>query len=276
VERWPVGFAATGVADAGGVLATTGSTGTAVRIASVTKPIVALTVLVAVEEGTVGLDEAAGPPGSTVRHLLAHTSGLAFDGAGVLAPPGQRRIYSNTGFEVLARHLAGKAAMPFADYLHEAVVEPLGLAATELRGSPAAGVWSTVDDLLAVAREMLRPTLVQAATWLEATTPQFPEVAGVLPGIGRFSPNPWGLGVEIRGTKSPHWTGTANSPRTYGHFGGTGTFLWVDPEARLACVALTDRDFGRWALEAWPAFSDAVLRRHGPAGDLTDPAPAVR
>ena len=156
--------------------------------------------------------------------------------------------------------------MPVEEYLHEAVAEPLGLTATELRGSPAAGVWSTVDDLLAVAREMLRPTLVEPATWHEATTTQFPEAGGVLPGIGRFAPNPWGLGVEIRGTKSPHWTGTSNSPRTYGHFGGTGTFLWVDPDVRLGCVALTDRDFGRWALDAWPSFSDAVLRRHGPAG----------
>jgi CubicO group peptidase (beta-lactamase class C family) len=53
--------------------------------------------------------------------------------------------------------------------------------------------------------------------------------------------------------------GTANSPATFGHFGGSGTFVWVDPVADLALVALTDREYGPWALDAWPAFSDAVL-----------------
>ena len=53
--------------------------------------------------------------------------------------------------------------------------------------------------------------------------------------------------------------GSSNSPRTFGHFGGAGTFLWVDPELALALVVLTDREFGDWALAAWPALSDAVV-----------------
>ena len=44
-----------------------------------------------------------------------------------------------------------------------------------------------------------------------------------------------------------------------GHFGGSGTFVWIDPDAGLALVALTDRTFGAWAIEAWPRFADAVL-----------------
>ena len=59
---------------------------------------------------------------------------------------------------------------------------------------------------------------------------QFPGLVGVLPGFGRMDPNDWGLGFELRDAKSPHWTGARNSPRTFGHFGGSGTFLWVDPE----------------------------------------------
>jgi CubicO group peptidase (beta-lactamase class C family) len=81
----------------------------------------------------------------------------------------------------------------------------------------------------------------------------------VIPGIGRQDPNDWGLGLELKDAKAPHWTGTRNSPRTFGHFGGSGTFLWVDPEADLALVALSDRDFGDWALEAWPRLADEVL-----------------
>ena len=148
--------------------------------------------------------------------------------------------------------------MPFADYLAAGVLQPLGMRA-ELRGSPAADLHGSLDDLLILARELQRPTLVAPETLAEATTVQFPGLAGVLPDFGRFDPNDWGLGFELRDDKSPHWTGSRNSPRTFGHFGGSGTFLWVDPEAGLALGVLTNLDFGDWAKEAWPRLSDAVL-----------------
>ena len=109
------------------------------------------------------------------------------------------------------------------------------------------------------AAELLAPTLISVDTLRAATTVQFPELDGVLPGVGRFRPLDWGLGFEIRDGKAPHWTGRTNSAETFGHFGGTGTFLWVDPVAAVAGVGLTDRDFGPWALDAWPALSDAAL-----------------
>jgi CubicO group peptidase (beta-lactamase class C family) len=258
IEEWGAEHAAAGVVGPEGVRATHGDVGHEYRWASVTKPATALAALVAAEEGVVDLDEPAGPPGSTVRHLLAHASGLPFEGEAPIAEPGKRRIYSNTGFERLAGHVEEAAEMPFVDYLREAVFGPLGLSA-ELRGSPAAGIDGSLDGALRLAHELLRPTLVAPETLAEATTVQFPGLSGVVPGIGRFEPNDWGLGLELRDAKSPHWTGTQNSPGTYGHFGGSGTFLWVDPEAGLGCVALSDRDFDDWALEAWPRFSDAVL-----------------
>jgi CubicO group peptidase (beta-lactamase class C family) len=215
-------------------------------------------VLIAAEEGVVDLDEAAGPPGSTVRHLLAHASGLSFDTGPPIAKPGQRRIYSNTGFEAVAAHVEAAAEMPFEEYLRAAVLEPLGLGA-ELRGSPAAGLTGSLDDLLRFGAELQRPILIAPETLAEATSVQFPGLVGVLPDIGRMEPNDWGLGFELRDAKSPHWTGTRNSPRTFGHFGGSGSFLWVDPEAGLALAELSDLDFGPWALEAWPKLSDAVL-----------------
>ena len=232
------------------------------RWASVTKLTTAVATLVAAEEGVVDLDEPAGPPGSTVRHLLAHASGLPFHGDEPIAEPGKRRIYSNTGFEQLAAHVEAAAEIPFADYLRAAVFEPLEMAA-ELRGSAGADVHGTLGDATRLARELLRPTLVAPETFAEATSVQFPGLGGVLPGIGRWDPNDWGLGFELKDAKNPHWTGTRNSPRTFGHFGGAGTFLWVDPEVDLACVALSDREFDDWALEAWPRLSDAVLRGSG-------------
>lgn len=251
--------AAAGVTGPDGPRALGGDPHWQVGIASVSKLLTGLAALVAVEEGAVELDEPAGPPGATVRHLLAHASGLDFDTDRVRAAPGTRRIYSNVGIERFAEHLAARTGIRFDDYLRQAVLEPLGMRHTELRGSPAHAIHSTVDDLLRLARELLRPTLVAPATLAEATTVQYPPLAGLVPGIGRFDPNPWGLTFELRGHKDPHWTGTRNSPRTFGHFGASGTFLWVDPDAGLACVALTGERFGPWALTAWPRFSDAVL-----------------
>jgi CubicO group peptidase (beta-lactamase class C family) len=258
VDEWGADNAAAGVVGPEGVRALHGPAGQEFRWASVTKPATALATLVAAEEGVVDLDEPAGPPGATMRHLLAHASGLPFDGETPIAEPGKRRIYSNTGFERLAAHVEAAAEIPFPIYLREAVFAPLSMGA-ELRGSAGGDVHGSLDDALKLARELLRPTLVAPETLAEAGTVQFPGLSGVIPGLGRFEPNDWGLGLEIRDAKSPHWTGTRNSPRTYGHFGGSGTFLWVDPEADLACVALSDREFDDWALRAWPRLSDAVL-----------------
>ena len=258
IERWGAGTAAAGVERAEVVVATYGQVDAALPWASVTKILTGVAILVALEEGTIDLDEPAGPPGATLRHLLAHASGLPLDDGEPIAEPGRRRIYSNAGIELAAQLLAERAEMPFADYFAQAVAEPLGLTG-HLAGSPAHGYRGPLGDLLALGRELLRPTLVAPETLAEATTVQFPGLVGVLPGLGRMEPNDWGLTFELRDGKSPHWTGLRNSERTFGHFGASGTFLWVDPDAHVACGVLTDRRFGDWAKEAWPVFSDSVL-----------------
>lgn len=259
IDGWGADMAAAGVARAEGIVATHCPLEREVAWASVTKILTGLAFLVALEEGTVDLDEPAGPPGATLRHLLAHASGLPVDGSQPIAEPGRRRIYSNSGIELAAQQLEERAEMPFSDYFAEAVSRPLGLAG-RLAGSPAHGYRGPLGDLLALGRELLAPTLVAAETLAEATTVQFPDLSGVLPGFGRMEPNDWGLTFELRDDKTPHWTGSQNSELTFGHFGASGTFLWVDPEAGLACGVLTDRPFGDWAKEAWPALSDAILR----------------
>ena len=258
IDTWDVPFAAAGVTRADGVVATRGDTRRVVPLASVSKPITALATLVAAEEGVLDLDEPAGPPGGSVRHLLAHASGLPFEGEAPIAPPGRRRIYSNKGFCVLGKHLAERAEMPVAGYVRAAVVEPLVLD-LDPRGHPGAGMHGSLDDLLALGRELLAPRLVALETHAEMVSVQFPGLDGVLPDFGRFAPLDWGLGVELKGAKAGHWSGARTSPGTFGHFGGSGTFLWVDPERGVACAVLTTRDFGDWAKEAWPRLSDAVL-----------------
>jgi CubicO group peptidase (beta-lactamase class C family) len=281
IARWPVTAAAVGVIGSGpnrGAIDHPTSVGDIDRLypwASVTKPVTALAVLVAVEEGSLDLDEPVGPPGSTVRHLLAHASGLGPEGPTPLSAPGRRRIYSNAGFEWLAAHLAERSGMPFPVYVADGVLSPLAMDATVLPegASPASGLHGPLRDLLRLAHELATPTLVSSATHELATSVAFPGLAGVLPGFGRFDPCDWGLGVEIRGTKHPHWTGDHNAPETFGHFGQSGSFLWVDPVAGLACAGLADRPFGPWAAEEWPRLADAVLADSRSAGPGPGPDP---
>lgn len=258
IDSWGAGHAAAAVVSPSGVVAQRGDAAP-YPWASVTKLATAVAVLIASEQELLALDEPAGPPESTVRHLLAHASGLAFDGDAILAGPGRRRIYSNPGFDVLGAIVAERAGRPFDLVLGDTVLAPLGMTRTVLTGRPSAGLQGPIGDLARFATELLRPTLLDPVDLAEATSVAFPGLAGVVPGVGRFDPCDWGLGFELRDGKAPHWTGTTNSPSTFGHFGGAGTFLWIDPVARLGLAVLTDQDFGPWALDAWPRFSDEVL-----------------
>ncbi|MGH3001488.1 MAG: serine hydrolase domain-containing protein [Gaiellaceae bacterium] len=253
VDGWPCDHVAVGTS--GAVVAQRGDGARTFAWASVTKLATALAMLVAAEEGLVELDEPAGPAGSTFRHLLAHASGLPFDPGAPISRPGRHRIYSNYGFDVAAGLVAERAEMPFAEYFAH-VWTGTGMS---LEGSAGSGVSGTLGDLLELARELQQPRRIASETLAEAASVQFPGLDGVLPGFGRQTPNDWGLGLELRDGKSPHWTGACNSPRTFGHFGRSGTFLWADPVAGIALACLTDLRFGDWAAEAWPRLSDAVL-----------------
>ncbi|HKY47019.1 MAG TPA: serine hydrolase domain-containing protein [Acidimicrobiia bacterium] len=258
IGRWPVPSPAMAVVGREGLRFKYGSFYTVFRWASVTKLFTAYSVLVGIIGGRWTLDDAAGPPGSTVRHLLAHASGLPFEGRTPITPPGRRRIYSNTGFDLLGEFVSEKTGRIFADYLQDSVLGPLGIEA-ELVGRPSEGLVGGVEGMARLAAELLTPTLLDPDLLEQATTVTFPSLPGMLPGVGRFDPLEWGLGFEIKGAKSPHWTGQTNSPETYGHFGGSGAFLWVDPVASIGLCVQTGREFGPWALESWPILSDAVL-----------------
>lgn len=263
--RWPVGVAAAAVVDADQRLVGHGPLDEPLALASLSKPMAAWAILVSVEEGIVTLDDPVGPPGCTLRHLLAHAGGLPFEGDVPVGPVGRSRIYSNAGYDLAAAHIESAAGMPFAAYLRDAVFTPLGMTTAHLRGSAAHGVRASCRDVARFASELLRPRLLAPATAAEACSPQFPDLAGVVPGIGRFVPCSWGLGPEIAGTKHPHWSGGTRSPRSVGHFGGAGTMMLADPDARLGIVALTDRPFGEWAADAvrgWSTLLDSVIGRH--------------
>lgn len=256
---WPVDNVAGALITATGVAETFGDTGRVFALASVTKLLVARAVLVAVEEGAIELDDPAGPPGSTIAHLLAHASGLDFASRDVVAAPATQRIYSSTGYEVLAETVTTETGIDFGEYLGEAVAQPLGMTATTLDGPAGHGASSSVDDLARFAAELLAPRLISPELAARAGTVQFGDLDGFVPGYGKFRPNNWGLGPELKGDKNPHWTAPSHSPETFGHFGQAGTFLWVDPRRQLAGVVLTDRPFGAWAKPLWSDFNEGIL-----------------
>ncbi|MCH9804022.1 beta-lactamase family protein [bacterium] len=262
-STWP-GSSVLAIADETSAIGSTGDLDWVTRIASISKLFTSYACLVALEEGTISLDDPAGPDGSTVRHLMAHASGLGFEtDASSTFSPGTRRIYSNVGMEQLAAHLEAAAGMSFTDYLVEAVIEPLGLIGFEASGSPAHGMRASVNHLLVFGRELLRPTLIAPETLAQATSPVFPELRGALPGFGSADPNLWGLGFEIRGNKKPHWTGILHDPTTFGHFGGSGSFLWVDPSRRLIGASVSTEVFGQWAVDGWATVNTVLIERYG-------------
>lgn len=258
IDGWPVPSAAVIVVGAEGPLAWNGAIEEVTRWASVTKLLTAYVALMACQDGDLALDDPAGPSGSTVRHLLAHSSGLPFEGTAPVSPPARKRIYSNRGFDLIGELVARATGIPFSEYLSIQLLEPLGIEAT-LKGQPSEGLNGNVIAMARFARELVQPTLLDRSLFQTATRVAFPGIGGILPGIGRFDPLDWGLGFEIKDGKQGHWTGTTNSPSTFGHFGGSGSFLWVDPVAGLAVSCLTGREFGSWALECWPQLADAVL-----------------
>jgi CubicO group peptidase (beta-lactamase class C family) len=258
-EKWQVPNVSAATFRDGQLVDTAGDVNRVQRIASISKPMAAWAMLIAVEEGVITLDSPVGQDGCTLEHLMSHSGGYSFDGAAPIAKPGATRIYSNTGFELAAAAIEQATDISFSDYLNEALFFPLGMGASQLEGSAAKDVHSSLADLCTFIQEVRSPTLVSRQTADDAITVHYPSLAGIVPGVGRYAPCPWGLGFELRGEKQPHWTGTRNSARAFGHFGGAGTMFWIDPDANVALAALTDRPFDTWALKAWPELSDAVL-----------------
>lgn len=255
IVQWPADNVAGALITPAGI-ETVGGTAREYDIKSVTKPVVAMGIMLAVEEGAVELDQSAGPEGSTLRHLLSHASGVDFDSRDAKRPVEDRRIYSSAGYEWAADIVADATGMPFGEYLQEGLLKPLGMNSTRLEGSAGHGLISSVGDLVKFASEVLNPRIIHEDTLAEMRTVQFPELRGIVPGYGMHRPCPWGLGFEIHGEKNPHWMGANMPADAAGHFGMSGTYLWVAGDT--AMVALTDRDFGEWAKPLWQETNEAI------------------
>jgi CubicO group peptidase (beta-lactamase class C family) len=260
IDGWPEGSAAEVIRVEGGrarTLFAAGDDGVTREWASVSKLAVALAVGVELEWGLHRLDEPMGPTGSTLANLLSHSSGLGLEEGDPRRPVGERRVYSNAGIDLAVSTLV-EGGDP-ARWLAERVFEPLGMEATRLEGRPAAGVVGPTRDLTRLALAWLRPDGVSREMRDRLIRPYAPQLAGVVPGFGRFDPCPWGLGPEVRGTKR-HWMGEW-PPESFGHFGQSGALLLANAAEQLAVVATSVAPFGPWAAELWPRWTTLVLER---------------
>lgn len=210
------------------------------------------------------------------------------------APPRARVTYSNVGYSLLAVVVEQLTGQPFAAALADLVLTPLEIegylgsepprppakltgalgehAGTELEpynsafwrslALPYGGLVTTAGGALSLVRAFagtpvgfLPPTLLA-----EAITDQ---TGGGLEG-GLFEPLlwprcPWGLGVELRGDKTPHWAPVEASPVSFGHSGASGCFAWTDPVTGVAWAILGTRTLGGWWRQ-WPAIGAAILK----------------
>ena len=260
VDGWPAGAAAALVRlDAGRVevRARAGDLDEPRAWASVSKLAVALAVGVEQDWGLHEFTEVVGPQGATIAHLLSHSAGLGLEEGDPRAPLATRRVYSNYGVDHAVAAVVGTADP--AAWLDERVFRPLGMERTRLEGRPAAGVVGPTADLVTLAVAWLRPEVVSVPTRDRLATPYLPDLVGVVPGFGRFSPCPWGLGPEVRGTKE-HWMGDW-PPESFGHFGQSGSLVLVNVAERLGVVATSPEPFGPWAVALWPAWTSEVRRR---------------
>jgi CubicO group peptidase (beta-lactamase class C family) len=141
---------------------------TVFRIASMTKSFTAAAVLQLRDAGKLALDDpverhvpelrglrppTADAPRITIRHLLTHSAGFPEDNpwgdqqlaateaefgamlrAGIpfSTAPGTAYEYSNYGFAILGRVVANVSGMPYARYLRERILLPLGMRGTTL------------------------------------------------------------------------------------------------------------------------------------------------
>ena len=260
-------------------------------IASLTKVVATTTAaMLLVEDGRVELDApvsrylpaftGGGKDAVTMRHLLAHTSGLpawapggtlgAFVGAELDAAPGERMVYSDVGFVVLWAALEKAAGEPLPGLLERRVYGPLGMASTgfgplddcvrcsptrtRADGTPVRGI---VHD--PIARKLGG---VAGNAGLFSTAGDLSRFAAMLAGGGAlegvrvlreetvraFAERQPGAAERALGWETPKSNGTGAAGTTmsrtaFGHTGFTGTSLWVDPERGSWAVLLANRTY---------------------------------
>jgi CubicO group peptidase (beta-lactamase class C family) len=223
--------------------------------ASVSKVVVSLAFGVEVDWELHRFEEPMGPPGSTLANLLSHSSGLGLEEEDPVVPVGTKRVYSNFGVDLAVQSILGEENSA-DNWLQQRVFQPLGMTTTTLEDRPASGVVGSTNDLAKLAVAWLRPDAIAKETRDRLITPYAPQLDGFVPGFGKFTPCPWGLGPEVRGEKQ-HWMGDWPSA-SFGHFGQSGALILLNADEQIGLVATSTEPFGRWATKLWPTWTGSM------------------
>ena len=250
-----------------------------------------------------------------VRHLLTHTSGLPAGEwlygdarspatalrqamrASLEARPGERMVYSDFGFILLAKVVEEVAGMPVDAYLARRVYAPLGMSSTMylppaalrpftapgaarsnqghvLRGvvhdanayrlggvAGHAGLFATARDLAVYSQTLLNGgSYGTQRVYSPETVRRFTTVRT------RVGNRAWGWDVPAARSSA----GSYFSPQSYGHTGFTGTSIWIDPTQQLFVVLLANRT---WDNASQAAMLDVRVKVHDAvARAITDAA----
>ncbi|MGB8197678.1 MAG: serine hydrolase domain-containing protein [Acidimicrobiales bacterium] len=222
--------------------------------ASISKMAVALAFGVESDWELDSYNTPVGPPGSTLANLLSHSSGLGPEEDDPVVPVATQRIYSNYGIDLAVDSILGDNT---ADaWLHQRIFQPFGMNSTKLVDRPSFGVEGSTNDLARLAVAWLRPDGLARETRNRIIRPYAAQLNGFVPGFGKFSPCPWGLGPEIRGDKQ-HWMGDW-PPASFGHFGKSGALMLLNADEGIGLVATSTEPFAGWATKLWPTWTSTM------------------
>jgi CubicO group peptidase (beta-lactamase class C family) len=144
--------------------------------------------------------------------------------------------------------------------------EPFNTQSWYRRALPWSGLMTTAMGALALARafQPARAALVVKATAADATRNHNDDLSGGFVAPLVWKTCWWGLGPDLRDSKSPHWTPSNASVFTFGHAGASGTLVYLDPERDVVWTILGTRtaDNG-WLLLAGPAIASPILASPG-------------
>lgn len=295
-------------------------------LASLTKVIATTTsVMKLVDEGKINLDDkvsqyfpefSSGQKANiTIRHLLLHTSGLpafrvyvdslqtrdeilnAVKNEPLINTPGEKYVYSDLGFILLARLIEQVSGQRLDHYARTHFYEPLHMESTHFNPK-SIGPWLTDRIPPTEIDEMYRHKLIQAevnderAWYLQGVAGHaglFSNIQdlsvyaqlllnkGSYAGKQYISPktieqftsrqsnvNQRGLGFDRKTPDGFSTAGSLTSNQTFGHLGFTGTSIWIDPVNDIAIILLTNRtypkrSYGKNISKVRAAVADAVM-----------------
>jgi CubicO group peptidase (beta-lactamase class C family) len=175
-----------------------------------------------------------------------------------LAKPEEKRIYSIAGYRVIAKVLENQLSISFPTLVKDLILNNCELFDMSPPVTGDSGLKGTIEGLYKLSKRLLLADIpgISAESLKKSTSNHFGVSLGVVPGIGFYSDNSWGLGFEIKGKKTGHWMPKCASLETFGHFGRSGAFFFVDPLNLIAFSGISRYGFQKDSRLVWSKMGE--------------------